>query len=876
MTGGNKIRAVGPSDAQDAPLDITSEEDVASFLPDEGLDPEATEEWEYEEQSSRSFGWILPSLAISTALGWTGFFGWAYQTEILAGGTPQQWAGWITSWAVPPLLIVALWLLTMRNSKREAQRFGAIANTLSQESALLEGRLTTVNRELSLAREFLGSQSRELESLGRVATDRLTEHAGNLQSLIYANGEQIDAIANVSGTALENMSRLRDDLPVLANSAKDVSNQIGTAGRTAHAQIAELISGFGRLNDFGKASESQVESIQSKIETSLTSFAAQADAMEQLTETRFNTLMDRNEAFRNDLDSREVELLAAIRRRAEALETEFAQTRGNLEQEEEEALRSLRARLSGLRDETGVIGNSVRETEEQALEAWKAQTVSLKQQLVEAIEEISRIDEQALTAANTKLEAFRVEADAVDAAILERTAQLFKRVESFRTIMAQNETASLSELAERFEKFDTEIVARRQEHIVGTEALAQHGEAIAYRMGSLRTTIEDISELSTKTQSSMSNQAEELAVSLEKSLEAIEGTDSAVNELTQASVRLLELIQASAQHSAVDLTEALSLAEARLMEVRGQAEGLGSIILQASENTEQLSEYVLKAQDTGRESIADVDGLRARISASNAETHEAIGLIRNDLAGLNEQSEFLSSHAQKQLRNAIEALEQAAQNAPATIEKALSEKINDISASMGATTSQILNDALESAANNSITRIEESAAKASSAGRDTTIQLRDQLSKVNELTANLESRVARARERAEEQVGNDFARRMALITESLNSNAIDIAKAMSADVTDTAWASYLRGDRGIFTRRAVRLLDNTEARDIAEIYDAEPEFRENVSRYIHDFEAMLRSMLSTRDGNALGVTLLSSDMGKLYVALAQSIERLRD
>ena len=38
---------------------------------------------------------------------------------------------------------------------------------------------------------------------------------------------------------------------------------------------------------------------------------------------------------------------------------------------------------------------------------------------------------------------------------------------------------------------------------------------------------------------------------------------------------------------------------------------------------------------------------------------------------------------------------------------------------------------------------------------------------------------------------------------------------------------------------------------------------------------MLRGLLSTRDGNALGVTLLSSDMGKLYVAMAQAIERLR-
>ena len=52
-------------------------------------------------------------------------------------------------------------------------------------------------------------------------------------------------------------------------------------------------------------------------------------------------------------------------------------------------------------------------------------------------------------------------------------------------------------------------------------------------------------------------------------------------------------------------------------------------------------------------------------------------------------------------------------------------------------------------------------------------------------------------------------------------------------------------------------------------------FRDQVNRYIHDFEAMLRHILATRDGSLLGVTLLSADMGKLYVALAQAIERLR-
>ena len=37
----------------------------------------------------------------------------------------------------------------------------------------------------------------------------------------------------------------------------------------------------------------------------------------------------------------------------------------------------------------------------------------------------------------------------------------------------------------------------------------------------------------------------------------------------------------------------------------------------------------------------------------------------------------------------------------------------------------------------------------------------------------------------------------------------------------------------------------------------------------------LRRILADRDSSALGVTVLSSDMGKLYVALAQAVERLR-
>ena len=121
------------------------------------LDEPIEELWE-DEPAPRSRDWLVPSLAVLATLAWTGFFGWAHRGEMLAGGTAEQWSGWIVAWAVPVLLVVSLWLLALRHSRREAARFGNVARTLSQESARLEHRLAVINRELSLARDFIASR----------------------------------------------------------------------------------------------------------------------------------------------------------------------------------------------------------------------------------------------------------------------------------------------------------------------------------------------------------------------------------------------------------------------------------------------------------------------------------------------------------------------------------------------------------------------------------------------------------------------------------------------------------------------------------------------------------------------------------------------
>jgi hypothetical protein len=171
--------------------------------------------------------------------------------------------------------------------------------------------------------------------------------------------------------------------------------------------------------------------------------------------------------------------------------------------------------------------------------------------------------------------------------------------------------------------------------------------------------------------------------------------------------------------------------------------------------------------------------------------------------------------------------------------------------------------------------LNEVAERAVETARKASERLTRQMLTIGEAAGAVEARIDKDRKEREARDSEQFSRRVALLIESLNSTAIDVTKILSNEVTDSAWASYLKGDRGVFTRRAVRLIDNSETREIVQHYENEPEFREQVNRYIHDFEAMLRRVLADRDSSALGITLLSSDMGKLYVALAQAIERLR-
>ncbi|WJY18154.1 ATPase [Alteriqipengyuania flavescens] len=850
MSNGSHLVPVDTEHQPDGTLELADTDRLADETEAE------YEDWDEEESERPAMrrSWIAPTLALLAIAGWTGFFGWVNRAAFLDGAAPAEWADMIVSWSVPVVLTLAVWFLALRNSRVEARRYGAAAAALSHESAQLETRLTATNRELSLAREFIAAQSRDLEHLGRVAAQRLSENAARIEELIGENQRNVDRIAEVSTTALDNMERLRGDLPVVANSARDVANQIGAAGKGAQEQLETLVAGFRRLNDFGTASERQVDGLRDQVGAVLAELELRAGQIEALSEERFVALRERSKAFRGELDSNEVEALAAIHRRADVLKAGLDETREQLAADEAEAIAALERRVAALQENAAATAQNVRDSEQTAAAHLGATIAALQDRLRTAIAEVDRIDQQALEAANLRLAELRDEAERVDAAIVERNRAFEEDLATRRQRMATSAGEASDTLAEKLAALDGALETRQAAHLGRIESLTAQGELLTDRIEELDRRLTALRSEDDAVAAKLSSSSDALVARLTSSREMLESTGVSVEQLTDASVRLLELIQAGSEHSQVILPKAISVAEGRLQALRGESEALKDEMAEVERTGSSISDYVINARGETEKTGEQLSLLRERLGESVAE----------------------GEAARDRITKALEELDEAVRNSIVHLREGGEDAVASYAGKIGERSAKAIERAMQDSSSAAIASLDAAAAAAAEGGREAAAQLRDQLAMVNELTGNLERRVADARGRAEEQVDHDFSRRVALITESLNSNAIDLSKALSNEVSDTAWAAYLKGDRGIFTRRAVRLLDSQETRAIADIYEEDSDFREHVNRYIHDFEAMLRILLSTRDGNALSVTMLSSDMGKLYVALAQAIDRLRD
>ena len=278
-----------------------------------------------------------------------------------------------------------------------------------------------------------------------------------------------------------------------------------------------------------------------------------------------------------------------------------------------------------------------------------------------------------------------------------------------------------------------------------------------------------------------------------------------------------------------------------------------------------MIEAAVAALDAQRES------LQATVAAIGAGLVEAKAMA----AEVDDSAQTAALTATTRLVDAMSRVREIAAQAEGTMRTAIEGVIAEAREALNAAGETAIRESFTKRIRVELNEVEAAGEKAAQAAQATAERLSRQMISVAETAAAVEARIAQADAKLLQASQDDLARRSNLLIEALNSASIDVAKALSTEVPDTAWAAYLKGDRGIFTRRAVRLLDGGDTRAVVRRYNEDNEFRESVSKYIADFEALMRRTMAERNGGSLSVALLSSDVGKLYVALAQALERIR-
>ena len=385
-------------------------------------------------------------------------------------------------------------------------------------------------------------------------------------------------------------------------------------------------------------------------------------------------------------------------------------------------------------------------------------------------------------------------------------------------------------------------------------ALAADGDtraaSVMGALGRIRADLEALAEQSSGQDGAIDALADRTAA-LRESVELLaaelrEQLPAALGDAESGATRLLAAAQAArpeiewAQHAAVDAS--------------GRLES-GAVAIEAQH--ERLAQ-LLAAVDTG------VGGAERRL----AELAEAIG--QADSAATN-----LSAETGPALVAALVQVKEAAAHAAERAREAISAVIPESAGNLSQAARTALEQAVREAVTTQLREVEAVAARAVESARAASERLTQQMISIGQSAAALEAHLEQTSEAQRQHDSENFAKRVSLLIDSMHSASIDVGKILSDEVDDKAWGSYLKGNRGVFTRRAARLIGNTEARSLAAHYEADREFHDSVNRFVHDFEAMLRRVLAEREGGLLAVTLMSSDVGKLYAALAQTVDRAR-
>ncbi|QNM82956.1 hypothetical protein H8M03_00910 [Sphingomonas sabuli] len=527
---------------------------------------------------------------------------------------------------------------------------------------------------------------------------------------------------------------------------------------------------------------------------------------------------------------------------------------------------------------------------------------------VGALTQRTREADEAVSAASQRLIGHLTQIESAGAAAAERVGEAETSLSSTLDQLLERTSAALDEIRAGIDTQSQAVSALVQQAAAGmNRAGVDASQSLAGNVNAANAALDTLSSRVAEQDRASQHMVAEIGRALGDLDQHFASVAQSGNERAQPLLALLAksrgevaaIAQASDDHhqsieSLAERTEALRTVVEQLSgKIRGQ---LGQAITEAGSEADHLVnaarsirpeiEWMRDAAREASERLGETGTTIAdqqdRLAALLATLDDGVGGARENLSGLS--GAIADTHAQAAqfqaetgpaLVDAMVQIKEAASHASQRAREAIAAIIPESAEGFSDATRAALEKVISETIEERLRGVEAVAARAVESARSATDRLTQQMLVLGQSATALEEHYEKQQEARREGDSETFARRVSLLIDSMHSASIDVGKILSEETDEKAWDSYLKGDRGVFTRRAARLIGSSEARSIRAHYESDGEFQQSVNRYIHDFEAMLRRVMAEREGGAIAVTLMSSDMGKLYAALSESLDRRR-
>ena len=136
------------------------------------------------------------------------------------------------------------------------------------------------------------------------------------------------------------------------------------------------------------------------------------------------------------------------------------------------------------------------------------------------------------------------------------------------------------------------------------------------------------------------------------------------------------------------------------------------------------------------------------------------------------------------------------------------------------------------------------------------------------------SDVLAAAEKTDQKPGLKSNATLGQLQASLAELAVDL-EPLAGDASDPVlWRRLLEGDKTAFARQLAASIGPESVDRIAALYRDNQRFHETADTYLDDFEGMLKRTRASDPDGVLASSLLTSDTGKIYLAIAYALGRL--